>query len=308
MILENPKPYGIDTLNNSPLDNSGVDFPCKQREGVYALIETNNWKVGEKQIISFTGTAVHGGGSCQFSVTTDLQPSKSSQWKVIHSVIGGCPASAEGNLGPGQHASTFDLELPEDMPSGKYTFAWTWFNKLGVREMYMNCAPISVSGSGNDTAFFDRLPDLFVANLPNTACATPESYDYVFPEPGDSVVTGAGAKLATSLLGTGCASVTRLGAGSGTMSDPQAIVVATGTVVSSQSAHDRKIPSIASPPSSAAVTATVTNTNASCIECQVEGTFICIDYGTFGICSNGCADRQPLAAGTYCSAGVIVKQ
>jgi hypothetical protein len=48
MILENPKPYGIDTLNNSPLDDSGLDFPCKQREGVYDLIQTNNWKVGEK--------------------------------------------------------------------------------------------------------------------------------------------------------------------------------------------------------------------------------------------------------------------
>jgi hypothetical protein len=31
MILDRPKPFGTLTLNNSPLDENGADFPCKQR-------------------------------------------------------------------------------------------------------------------------------------------------------------------------------------------------------------------------------------------------------------------------------------
>lgn len=140
MILDYPKPFGVPTLNNSPLDAPGKDFPCKQPTGVYDLTQMNYWTAGERQAVSFIGTAVHGGGSCQFSVTTGLQPTKSSQWKVIHSVIGGSPASAAGNLEAGHQADTFDFEFPRGMPSGRYTFAWTWFNWRGNREMYMNCA------------------------------------------------------------------------------------------------------------------------------------------------------------------------
>ncbi|KAH7061011.1 hypothetical protein BKA63DRAFT_484618 [Paraphoma chrysanthemicola] len=135
MILKYPKPYGALTLNNSPLEANGADFPCKQRSGVYDVTVMNQWKAGERQSVSFDGTAVHGGGSCQFSVTTDMQPTKSSRWKVIHSVVGGCPANAEGNLQGDEHAETFNFIVPRDLPSGSYTFAWTWFNRRGRREM-----------------------------------------------------------------------------------------------------------------------------------------------------------------------------
>jgi hypothetical protein len=229
MVLDKPKPYGSDTLNNSPLDSSGLDFPCKQREGVYDLTEMNYWAVGEVQTISFLGSAVHGGGSCQFSVTTDRQPTKASQWKVIHSVIGGCPASIQGNFitdSLSHESSSFDLVLPEGMPSGLYTFAWTWFNREGAREMYMNCAPISVSGGSDNSSFLATLPDMFVANLPSTECGTVEKFDYAFPQPGDSVTTGNGAKVMTTLSGTGCVSMTRLGAGSATLHSVDAVAQA----------------------------------------------------------------------------------
>jgi hypothetical protein len=166
MILARPKPFGTLTLNNSPLDETGADFPCKQRNGVYDVTEMNFWKAGERQSVSFEGTTVHGGGSCQFSVTTDPQPTKLSRWKVIHSIVGGCPASAAGNLEPGQRADTFNLLVPEGMPSGKYTFAWTWFNRRGGRrEMYMNCAPISVSGMGENATFLESLPDTVASTI-----------------------------------------------------------------------------------------------------------------------------------------------
>ncbi|KAH5619818.1 hypothetical protein HBI51_251960 [Parastagonospora nodorum] len=205
MVLNQPKPYGALTLNNSPLDATGADFPCKQRDGVYDVTATNHWKAGERQSVSFNGTAVHGGGSCQFSVTTDTQPTKTSRWKVMHSVVGGCPASAEGNLQAGDHAETFDFLVPKSLPSGNYTFAWTWFNRCGRREMYMNCAPISVSGASGDTMFLEGLPDMFVANLFGTPCTTVEDFDFAFPQPGDSVSTGSPVTVA-ALQGTGCAS------------------------------------------------------------------------------------------------------
>jgi hypothetical protein len=216
--LESPVPYGKLTLNNFPLDGAGSDFPCKLRAGVYDLTQMNYWTAGEPQTVRFLGSAVHGGGSCQFSVSEDLQPTKSSQWKVVHSVVGGCPADVEGNLPGGptdQGADTFEVVLPKEIPNGNYTFAWTWFNRQGNREMYMNCAPISVSGGGNDSAFLASLPNMFVANLPSSACATVENFDYVFPNPGDAVVTGRRTNLTTELVGAECASMTALGGRSG---------------------------------------------------------------------------------------------
>jgi hypothetical protein len=200
MVLQSPVPYGNAMRNNSPLDDSGLDFPYKQCEGVYDVTQTNEWKVGEKQSIQFAGSAVHDGGSCQFSVTTDTPPIKASQWKVIQSIVGGCPATKEGNLRDGEHADSFELVLPMGMPNRRYTLAWTWFNRRGPREMYMNCDPVLVSGDTNDISFFDKLPDMFVAKLPKSSCATVEDIDFSFLQPGDSVQSGEQVKVEPDLL------------------------------------------------------------------------------------------------------------
>jgi hypothetical protein len=129
MIIANPVPFG--NPNNSPLDVSGSDFPCKAVP--YTVNTMNDWPVGSQQTLSFTGTAVHGGGSCQLSVTTDKEPTKESIWKVIYSIEGGCPAAVEGNLdenGPNLDG-TFPFTVPPELPNGEMTFAWTWFNKIG---------------------------------------------------------------------------------------------------------------------------------------------------------------------------------
>ena len=136
-----------------------------------------------------------GGGSCQVSLTKDLEPTKDSVFQVIHSIEGGCPNAAPGNLGEDASAAdptAFDYSIPQGIAPGKYTLAWTWFNKIGNREMYMNCAPIVVSGGGskrsvddsqtytsdehepsyNETAEFGlavrdaTFPQMFVANIP----------------------------------------------------------------------------------------------------------------------------------------------
>ncbi|KAI9149333.1 Chitin-binding, domain [Paramyrothecium foliicola] len=196
ILMTNPVPYGASSLNNSPLDASGSDFPCKQRPGVYELEGASNvYPQGSTQQLSFKGTAVHGGGSCQVSVTTDRQPDANSVWKVIKSIEGGCPArGAAGNIGNDPNTpvpDTYDFEIPSDLPAGEYSLAWTWFNKIGNREMYMNCAPITVTGSGGDVSTFNALPDMFVANIND--CRVSEGNDVQFPNPGSFVAQENGA-------------------------------------------------------------------------------------------------------------------
>lgn len=79
------------------------------------------------------------------------------------------------------------------VPTGDYTLAWTWFNKIGNREMYMNCAPVTVTGASGKTkrkahgqrhshgasvakraSAMSSLPNMFVANIGN-GCSTAES-------------------------------------------------------------------------------------------------------------------------------------
>jgi len=108
--------------------------------------------------------------------------------------------------------------MPKGMPNGQYTLAWTWFNKLGNREFYMNCAPITVTGGASDTSVMEKLPDMFVANLDGT-CTVPAGTEFVFPNPGDSVERPSlsVADYGTVFDGPGCASQTKMGAGAGTL-------------------------------------------------------------------------------------------
>ncbi|TKA61940.1 hypothetical protein B0A55_10822 [Friedmanniomyces simplex] len=183
----------------------------------------NQMPVGVPQSLAFKGGATHGGGSCQVSVTLDKEPTQNSQWKVVHSIVGGCPSNATGNLSDdadGTDASVFEFSIPKGMPNGQYSLAWTWFNKIGNREMYMNCAPITVSGGADNNDVFNSLPDMFVINIPNEACETVEGEDFVFPSPGDSAETPFKTALGSSTVGSGCASVTAKGAGSGSAGTP----------------------------------------------------------------------------------------
>ncbi|KAK5747229.1 hypothetical protein LTR17_000364 [Elasticomyces elasticus] len=223
MVITSPVPYGASSLNNGPLMNDGSDFPCKQRSGVYDITQMNKIPVGVPQSLAFKGGATHGGGSCQVSVTLDKEPTQDSQWKVVHSIVGGCPSNSTGNLSDdadGTNASVFEYSVPKGMPNGQYTLAWTWFNKIGNREMYMNCAPITVTGGADDNDVFNSLPDMFVINIPNEQCATVEGEDFVFPSPGDSAETPFSTALGSSTAGAGCASVTAKGAGSGAAGTP----------------------------------------------------------------------------------------
>ncbi|KAL9612612.1 MAG: hypothetical protein Q9167_002818 [Letrouitia subvulpina] len=193
LIMKTPVPYGADHIDTNPLLPDGSDFPCKQRPNVYKLIKQNVMQVGQNQTLSFQGQATHGGGACQISLTTDKQPTKQSVWKVILTIEGGCPSTNPGNVGTdpfGYGADQFHFAIPPQVPLGDYTLAWTWFNKIGDREMYMNCAPITVTGASQKRRVDDKLtiedgtviqkralsslPDMFMANIGN-GCSSPPS-------------------------------------------------------------------------------------------------------------------------------------
>ncbi|KAM3417462.1 hypothetical protein BST61_g5707 [Cercospora zeina] len=217
MVIVSPVPYGVDTLNNSPLEPDGSDFPCKQRSGVYDVSQMNEMPIGVPQKLEFKGGATHGGGSCQLSVTLDKAPTKDSKWKVIHSILGGCPNSKVGNADGSpnyEQNPTFEFSMPKGMPNGEYTLAWTWFNKIGNREMYMNCAPIKVTGGADNNEVYDSLPDMFVANIGN-GCGTTEGEDFVFPQCGQYVETAMKTALGSSTSGTCAAPTGGSGSGSG---------------------------------------------------------------------------------------------
>jgi hypothetical protein len=181
VLMKSPVPYSVDKLDNSPISKS--QFPCKSQNG-FTISTMNQMAAGTKQTLELSGSAVHGGGSCQLSITLDMEPTADSVFKVIKSMEGGCP-------GVDSQANAYDFELPASIPNGKATFAWTWFSKLsGQPELYMNCAPIEVTGGASDKSAFEALPNMLVANLDKSCESVPNSA-IQFPDPGSVVQKGS---------------------------------------------------------------------------------------------------------------------
>ncbi|GAA6064109.1 hypothetical protein JCM10212_002486 [Sporobolomyces blumeae] len=172
--LEANKDYSM----TSPLLADGSNFPCKgynTPEAYKTLEPTATLEAGQEFTIQFApGGAKHEGGSCQFSVSYD----QGETFAVIHSIEGGCPLEEE-----------YTMPIPSDLPSAKSaTFSWTWFNKVGNREMYQNCAIVNIEGSSS-TSYTG--PVLYRANIfGDGTCNTVEGVDPVFPNPGSSVAYG----------------------------------------------------------------------------------------------------------------------
>ncbi|KAE8377797.1 hypothetical protein BDV26DRAFT_292901 [Aspergillus bertholletiae] len=95
---------------------------------------------------------------------------------------------------------SLSFDIPEGVELGKYTLSWTWFNRIGNREMYMNCAPITITSEyinhnmpaipQKDAKVAEKrsnsFPPIFVANIGNN-CTTPEGFDIRFPQAGNYV-------------------------------------------------------------------------------------------------------------------------
>lgn len=214
MFISSPSPIA-GTAPKDPLPSTGPGFPC---HGV-PLPSSGGQKMaaGSSQLLSFDlggglNTAVHGGGSCQISITyeTDAEKVKDPKnWYVIHSIEDGCPSNTAGNLdgsyqgpkGPYTGAiacsdprangidcvNEFHFTIPKGVKDGNAIMAWTWYNTIGNRELYMNCANTYLTGG--DGSEMSSFPTMFVANAesanPDTAsCRTIEQQNVKFPYPG----------------------------------------------------------------------------------------------------------------------------
>ncbi|CAD0100491.1 unnamed protein product [Aureobasidium mustum] len=169
----------IDYSMTSPLVADGSNFPCKGYQNDRPFVPVITYSAGSTYNMTVAGSATHGGGSCQLSLSYD----NGATFRVIKSMIGGCPLT-----------STYDFTIPSYAPDGNALFAWTWQNEQGNREYYMNCATVSIEGSSaskRDTESFEALPFIWKANLPGiNTCTTVEGEDPVYPMPGPDVLYG----------------------------------------------------------------------------------------------------------------------
>ncbi|KAM7208527.1 hypothetical protein V8F20_001208 [Naviculisporaceae sp. PSN 640] len=188
-------PAKIDYSMTAPLKPDGSDYPCKGYHvdfGTETGKPTASFAPGQTYNVSIIGGANHGGGSCQISLSYD----GGKTFTVIESIIGGCPKE--------QH---YPFTVPADAQTGEAIFSWSWHNMIGNREMYQNCAAVTIGGGSAKRSVqkkrnnrpvvqeravaYSTRPQIFVANVGN-GCEVAEGTPVQYPNPGPDV-TGDGS-------------------------------------------------------------------------------------------------------------------
>ncbi|KAM5353534.1 hypothetical protein ACJ41O_000184 [Fusarium nematophilum] len=351
VIMIEPHPYNLDTeplYQTWPL-SADLPFPCQGRS--QHAEKVTKVTAGTNQLVKFWGSAVHGGGSCQFSVAYgDAPPDDPEAWHNIYSIIGGCPAEAQGNIpttqkdphgrehGPecGNDSGTecirqFEIPISKEMKNGPAVFAWTWFNKIGNREMYMVCSPIEIVGGAEDQTFIDGLPAIFRANIPGECTTGPSGNVINFPEPGDfGVVLEPAGPGSSGSCPEGVEPDFKDGDAPAKPEKPSPS--APSSEQPSEAPVASSVPPVLPPAPSSAANTTATRVqqtetptptptapgvpaNSSVPDwvvgmkpCPESGMLICLSPTTFGICNHGWAVPQDVAAGTKCVDGRIVHE
>lgn len=269
MELEIPPPWDSPDAANaadrnynikSPLQSDGSDFPCQGLNNASDTPKsTTTYQAGQTYKTTIEGYAAHNGGSCQLSLSYD----EGKTWKVIKSIIGGCPT---------QGSASYDFTIPTTAPSGTALFAWTWINHTGNREFYMNCAVVDIEGqSGGDLC---ALPNLYVANLAGiNDCTSPEGVDPMYPDPGENVVYANGMSASSPVTGdSSCEMPAPQCGGSGDGDKPQKSSTetsqiestsSTSTIASSSSTSAKALTSSTSTTSSSSTSAKASTSSTS---------------------------------------------
>ncbi|KAF3903041.1 hypothetical protein AA313_de0205751 [Arthrobotrys entomopaga] len=197
--IKYPKPinFDTDTSYNAPLNPDYSNFPCKGYH-TQSFVSAATWKAGSDAHFEIRtnnnegqGIAPHGGGSCQASISHD----GGLTFRVLRSWIGDCPrgvvndpSGTDGESAKGD--PNFNFTIPSEEPAGPAIFAWTWFAAIANREMYMDCAFVTIDNDNpqpNSKAITER-PEMFVGFLAAGVCAVPETNNLVFPYPGPNPV------------------------------------------------------------------------------------------------------------------------
>jgi hypothetical protein len=103
-----PKDYNI----LDPLTKDGSNFPCKGYHLNTPLTTVATYVAGGSYNISLGGSATHGGGSCQVSLSCD----GGKEFRVMNSMIGNCPMD-----------KTYPIDIPEGLECKQALLAWTWY-------------------------------------------------------------------------------------------------------------------------------------------------------------------------------------
>ncbi|KAK0754344.1 hypothetical protein B0T18DRAFT_424740 [Schizothecium vesticola] len=333
MIMRHPVPYNLDVDPKVQVDPLGESnpFPCQNRATVQTRTDIN---AGGATLVQFTGGAQHGGGSCQFSISYD-DPSHggwntSAKFKTVYTIIGGCPAiftDESRNLPPAKpdqdgRANTaecfndfgvdctrqFLVPLPSFLRNGPATFAWTYFNKLGNREMYMTCSPVNIRGGTADQFQINALPDIFVANVPSASdCTTGTAGDRVvlnIPNPGvhGRVLQPPGEPAVKP--SNYCVDIPPKDRPPVFIqNDPRTIQTqGMGQTSTLSEETTTTLPPVTKTVTGTryftVVTVTATGVATGPVKCSKEGELICFGTDEFGICSFGEATPQKVAEGT----------
>lgn len=200
--------------------------------------------------------------------------------------------------------------------------AWTWFNNVGNRELYMNC--INTQLTGGDGSEMDQFPTMFVANVVDTlnpnapVCPTTEEFNVQFPYPGTHVTTATPSGTATNYplakpTGAGCENDGAPASGSGgaepapspspSYGSPSAPPLSSSFASASSSFSYAALPTASSSGSP----------SGSCpygkVPCPNLGTMYCIGDYQWGLCDIGnCMVPMAVAPRTHCSNGQILKR
>ncbi|KAJ9080311.1 hypothetical protein DSO57_1026380 [Entomophthora muscae] len=134
-------------------------FPC---QGKQPGPPTRTYTAGSQITATIGGDPVgeHGGGHCQFSLSYNEK-----EYVVLKTIIGSCITAAK----------SYQVKIPPKAPNGPATFVWTWVNRHGNREFYMNCADINIVGGVERGAL--RGKDILIATI-----NVPGKKTYQFPE------------------------------------------------------------------------------------------------------------------------------
>ncbi|KAH8770053.1 hypothetical protein F5883DRAFT_667625 [Diaporthe sp. PMI_573] len=322
-----PRPYNLETAplqQVGPLDAT-LPFPCQGR--TEHVEKRTTLTAGTAQSVKFWISAVHGGGSCQFSVTYEYPPpADPAQWKTLYTIIGDCPAKAVGNLqtiekdkagrenGPQCGNSSgeecvrqFDIPIPSGIKNSENaTLAFTWFNKIGNREMYMTCAPVSIVGGTNDKELMDSLPPVFQANIPGKCTTGASEGNGQCPSAGPPsfVKSPQDSGVNTASLETTPTSIPQ--------SSPSSFATVTTTTSRAVTSDRPKYgDSTMSPTVTATSEAASTETGqpawaAGMTRCPLaNGEIYCYEDNTFGLCNKGWANPMPLNENQVCANGEI---